>query len=100
LASLEQFWQSDVSVVRPPDDATRLLRCIVDARLFGIHVGAVYDWYPRHPSSPAEKLLFGNAKISTTCRSREPQLGFVRPRDPQANRAKEHSRIETRKRYL
>src|SRR5262245_66626903 len=48
LASLEQFRQSDVGVVRPPDDATRLLRCIVDARLFGIHVGAVNDLYPSH----------------------------------------------------
>ena len=43
LAGLEQFRQADIGVVRPAHDAARLLGRVVDARLLGIHVGAVDD---------------------------------------------------------
>ncbi len=40
-----------VRMVRPAHDAARLLGCVVDARLFGVHVGAVHDCYARHALS-------------------------------------------------
>src|SRR5262249_51358364 len=55
LASLEQFRQSDVGIVRPAHDPTRLLGSVVDTRLLGVHVGAVDDRYARHGISPALK---------------------------------------------
>src|SRR5262249_4221287 len=48
LARLEYLRQADVGVIRSADDAARLLGGVVDARLFGVHVGAVDDWNACH----------------------------------------------------
>jgi hypothetical protein len=41
LASLEQFRQADIGMIRPAHDTTRLFSSVVDARLFGVHVSAL-----------------------------------------------------------
>src|SRR5262249_12828927 len=51
LRGLEQFRQADIGEVRSAHDATRRFGRVVDARLFGIHVGAVDDGDARHAIS-------------------------------------------------
>jgi hypothetical protein len=48
LARLEHLRQADIGVVRPADDAARLLGRVVDACLLGVHIGTVDDGDARH----------------------------------------------------
>ena len=48
LRGLKQFRQANVGVVRPADRRIRGLGLIVDATLFGIHLGAVQNLDARH----------------------------------------------------
>jgi hypothetical protein len=57
LASLEQFRQSDIGRVWPAHDSAGCLGCVVDARLFGVHVGAVQNCYAWHASPQSEFVL-------------------------------------------
>src|SRR5262249_41003293 len=59
LASLEHLRQADIGVVRPAHDAGRLMRYVVDARLLGVHVGAVEDCNARHAGPPAWIKVYG-----------------------------------------
>src|SRR5881227_767173 len=63
LRRLEQFWQPDIGMVGPADDAARLLGRVVDARLLGVHVGAVDDGDARHAIPPAGSSCMREASI-------------------------------------
>ena len=52
LDDLKHFRQADIGVVRPADDAARLLGRVVDACLLGVHIGAVDDGDARHAMPP------------------------------------------------
>jgi hypothetical protein len=64
LGCFEQFRHADVGVVRPTQGAVGRLGCVVDARLLGVHVGAVDDGDAWHAFSPALGVLWrGEASI-------------------------------------
>ena len=59
LAGLEQFRQPDIGMVRPAHDAARCLGGVVDARLLGVHVGAIHDGDACHAVSHAPDFVCG-----------------------------------------
>ena len=59
LAGLKQFRQPDIGMIRPAHDAARCLGGVVDARLLGVHVGAIQDGDACHAFSLAPDFVCG-----------------------------------------
>jgi hypothetical protein len=70
MDTLEQFRQSDIGIERPAYRPAGVLGGVVDARLLGVHVGAVDDCNACHADgSPRRMLCAGEGSIENALMS-------------------------------